>query len=271
MSHTPFSEFEVDQTSVKFTSDNAYKTMNCVGSLEEEMISKVVTKKCKGITVKTKVRGTGEGTLKYSLHMPYDIFLQAYGLTNEDFKAGVYAYGTNSRHKEFSTVMHVLDEDGIEKYKAYPNCVIQSGIARKIENGAEEVAEVELEVSVMPDSNGNGLYEALKSDISSDVASAWMTNFSPDLVAEDTTLYTITRALTYCSIDNTSSSVVSGSYFLGKLTADSGYVLPSSVTVNDGTALTSGTDYLYNSTTGMLFINAIDSNTTITVTATAEA
>ena len=65
---------------------------------------------------------------------------------------------------------------------AYPNAVIESGTAKKIENGAEEVAEVELEISVMPDEYGNGKYEALVDDIDDTVANTWMTAFAPDLV-----------------------------------------------------------------------------------------
>ena len=54
---------------------------------------------------------------------------------------------------------------------------------RKIENGAEEVAEVEMEVSVMPDEFGNGMYEAPANDLADEtVKSTWMTAFTPELV-----------------------------------------------------------------------------------------
>ena len=71
----------------------------------------------------------------------------------------------------------------IKKFKAYPNCIMQSGVARSIENGAEEVAEIEMEVSVMPDEEGFGLYEALESELTDETAkTTWMTAFTPELV-----------------------------------------------------------------------------------------
>lgn len=178
-----FSDYELDQMAVKFEGSDAYESMNCVGSFEEEMESKTVTKSCRGVVVKSRSRGTGAGTLKISAHVPWNIFVNAYGMELETLKEGVKAYGRNSIHKTFAATMHVKDEDGVEKYKAYPNCVITTGVVRKIENGAEEVAEMELEVSVMPDDYGNGMYEALAADIKEEtIKSQWMTAFTPDLV-----------------------------------------------------------------------------------------
>ena len=104
-----------------------------------------------------------------------------YGMTLDSLIKGVKGYGQNSVHPNFSLVAHVKDEDGVEKYKAYPNCVIETGKTSKIENGAEEVAEIEIEVSVSPDEYGQGMYEALAEDIS-DIADDWMTSFAPTLV-----------------------------------------------------------------------------------------
>lgn len=96
--------------------------------------------------------------------------------------AGVKAYGRNSTHEGFSTVMDIEDEDGASKLKAYPNCIMESGVTRKIENGAEEVAELELEISTLPDEYGNGMYEALVEELDETVAGQWMTAFEPALV-----------------------------------------------------------------------------------------
>lgn len=178
-----FSEFELDQLGFKFKGDEAYTSANCVGSFEEEMESKVVTKSCRGVVTKKVVRGTGNGTLKISLHMPWDIYVKAYGMELDTLIEGVKAYGRNSTHINFGMVAHVKDEDGNEKFKAYPNCVMESGIARKIENGGEEVAELEIETSCMPDDYGNGMYEALASELTDEnVKTTWMTAFTPELV-----------------------------------------------------------------------------------------
>lgn len=178
-----FSDFELDQLGIKLNGANAYVSANCVGSCEEEMETKTVTKSCRGVVVKKIARGTGNGTLKLSLHIPYAVYTEAYGMDLDTLIAGVKAYGKNSVHKTLSIVMHIKDEDGAEKLKAYPNCILEAGMSRKIENGAEEVAELELEISVMPDEYGNGLYEAIVDDVTdTNAKTTWMTNFTPDLV-----------------------------------------------------------------------------------------
>lgn len=177
-----FSDFEVDQLGFKFSGSEAYQSAECIGSYEEELTAKVITKKCRGVVRKKIVKGTGEGTLKISAHIPYDIYTEMYGMRLDSLIEGVKGYGQNSVHPNFSLVAHVKDEDGVEKYKAYPNCVIETGKTSKVENGAEEVAEIELEVSVSPDEHGQGMYEALADDVDETVTSTWMTAFTPALV-----------------------------------------------------------------------------------------
>lgn len=172
-----FSEYELREMGIKFVDEEAYRTVECIGSCEEELESKTVSKKCRGVVKKTRTKGTGNGTLKLSAHIPYEIYVQAYGMELGTLKDGIKAYGQESVHKEFAITQLVKDEDGNIKYKAYPNCMIKSGVARKIENGAEEVAELELEISVMPDEFGNGMYEALASE--SSTITNWMTAFTP--------------------------------------------------------------------------------------------
>lgn len=183
MSNWTGSEFEVDQMGMKFEGGEAYESVNCLGSVEEEMTVKTVTKSCRGVVAKKRSKGTGEGTLKISAHIPYAVYVSAFGMELDSLIKGVKAYGRNSVHKPFALVMHTLDEDGNEKLKAYPNCVITTGVARKVENGAEEVAELELEIGVMPDDHGNGLYEAVVADLTDEtVKTTWMTAFTPALV-----------------------------------------------------------------------------------------
>lgn len=183
MTNGVFSEYEVREMGIKFDGGTAYQSANCVGSSEEEMEAKPITKSCRGVVTKKIVRGTGSGTLSLSLHMPYDIYTEAYGMELDTLIEGVKAYGQNSKHKPFSIVQHVFDEDGVEMYKAYPNCIIESGKTSKTENGAEEVAEIELEISVMPDEFGNGVYQALATELSNEsVKKQWMTAFEPSLV-----------------------------------------------------------------------------------------
>lgn len=181
------SDFELDQMGIKFDGEETYVNVNCVGSIEEEMEVKTVTKSCRGVVAKERSKGTGRGTLKLSAHIPWDVYTKAYGMNLESLKEGVKAYGRNSIHKGFSLVGHVLDEDGNEKFKAYPSCMISTGVVRKIENGAEEVAEMELEIGVTPDEYGNGLYEAAADELTDEtVKTTWMTAFTPALVQTET-------------------------------------------------------------------------------------
>lgn len=177
-----FSDYEIDQMSVTFADAESATAMNCVGSAEEEMTAKVITKKCRGVTIKNIVKGTGEGTLTISAHVPYTIFKEAFGMESDDLADGVLGYGSNSRHQEFCLAVHVRDEDGEEKYKAYPRCICSARPTISVENGAEEVAEVEMKVNVMPDTNGFGMYEALATGLDTQIATKWMTNFTSDLV-----------------------------------------------------------------------------------------
>ena len=169
------SEFEVKKIGFKFEGTDAYKSVECIGSMEEDMAVKTVTKKCRGVVKKKRSRGTGEGTVKLTVHIPYAIYL-------DSLKDGVYAYGQNSVHKNFAMTALTEDEDGNEKLKAYPNAAMNTGVVRKIENGAEEVAELELEVGVMPDEYGNGLYESPIEENDEETVEEWMTAFTPEMV-----------------------------------------------------------------------------------------
>lgn len=183
MTNGVFSEYELREMGVKFKSATEYVAANCVGSCEEELDVKVITKMCRGVVFKKTVKGAGTGKLTISMHLPWAVFTQAYGMELDTLIEGVKAYGEHSRHEGFAITQHVFDEDGEEKFKAYPNCIIETGVSRKIENGAEEVAEVELEVSIQPDDYGNCVYEALASELSDEtVKTNWMTKFEPSMV-----------------------------------------------------------------------------------------
>lgn len=177
-----FSEFEAKETAIKVEGMDNFEKVGCVGTLEETMETKTVTKKCEGIVIKSTTRATGNGEVTVSLHMRYDLYVAILGMEDATLKEGVVGYGRTSKHKEFCMVSKVLDEEGIVKYIAYPKCVASSAIPRKIENGAEEVSEIELTIAVSPDENGFGKYEALDVLLDTELKGQWMTDFTPDLV-----------------------------------------------------------------------------------------
>lgn len=177
-----FSDYEVDEIGFKFEDEEDYQSAKCIGGSDEEMEVRSITKKCRGVIAKEKIKPTGRGTVKMTLHIAWAIYTKLFGMNLDSLIEGVKGYGRNSVHKNFGMVQHVTDEDGVVKFKAYPNCVVKTGKASKIENGAEEVAQVELEVSVSPDEYGQGVYDALEDEIDETVASKWMTAFTPALV-----------------------------------------------------------------------------------------
>ena len=82
-------------------------------------------------------------------------------------------------------VAKVKDEDGNEKLVAYPRCIMASAPKCSIENGAEEVAEIEVEIAIFPDDHENGKYEAVVSALGAsgtELANTWMTEFTSEIV-----------------------------------------------------------------------------------------
>lgn len=181
-----FSEFAIKKSTVKFfdnegTAGEAMK-LGCVGKLGETLNAKTITKKCEGVVVKSVTKGDGTGELAFTLHMREEAFKNMFGMERTGLKAGVRAYGQGSRHKTFCYTAEVEDEDGNVKLKAYPKCCVTTGISRTIENGAEEVAEIEVTAAVMPDENGEGMYEAFVGDLDETDAAAWLEDFTTALV-----------------------------------------------------------------------------------------
>lgn len=178
-----FSNFEIKNASIKFKDAEAFVKLGCVGSADDELEVKVVTKNCEGVLAKSVARGAGSGTLSMSLHMNYALYVEAFGMDQEGLVAGVMAYGRNSKHKEFSLVAQIYDEDGNEKLVAYPRCVMSSAPSASIENGAEEVAEIEIEINLFADDNGNVKYEAIATEAEA-IAEQWMTAWTPELMKQ---------------------------------------------------------------------------------------
>lgn len=182
-----FSEAEVRKIGIKIGEATKADINECVGTWEEELEVKTVVKKCRGVVSKSRTKGTGNGTIKASMHMAQDLFAEMYGMKQEGLKDGVIAYGTKSLHPVFCVTALVLDEDDNEKLKAYPNCTIQTALTRKVENGAEEIAEIELELAITPDEEGNGMYEAVVTDLTDeDLKTKWLESFTPELVKLET-------------------------------------------------------------------------------------
>lgn len=210
-----FSEFEFKESAIRLNSDDAeaaaaestdeaaaestdealselltsFVRIGCVGTISQVLNTKTITKKCEGVVTKKRTKHAGDGELKVSLFMQWKVYKILYGMVSNKLKKGVIGYG-NGRHPEFTLVGKALDEDGLVKYKAYPNCVISDGPSPSTDNSSEEVAEIEVTIGVSADANGFCLYEALEDELedteNADIKDKWMTEFTPNLVAAET-------------------------------------------------------------------------------------
>lgn len=179
---TVFSEYEVDALNIKIGGD-LYK-IACIGTLEEERDVRKVSKKCRGTVAKSRTYATGTGTIKYTAHMPWECYMKMHAMETDGLKSGVHGYGKGS-FPELCATAHVLDEDGNEGFRAWPVCTASTGPVTKIENGAEEVAEVEVEMTFVPDSNGIGAYNAIAATMDESLKTTWMESFTPESVKAD--------------------------------------------------------------------------------------
>ena len=178
-----FAEYKVTNLTSKFGEDTTATKMGCTGTMELEMNVKTVTKSCEGVVVKSRTKGDGTGTLTLTMHCKHSELVKMRGMELDTLKEGVYAYGRNSAHKEFCLTAEVYDEDDVKKLIAFPRVIATNGIVSSIENGAEEVAQVEIQLTVQPDDFGNGYYEAIESQLTDEtIKTSWLENFTPALV-----------------------------------------------------------------------------------------
>lgn len=178
-----YSPYECDQLAIKVAGDEEYTRDDCIGKLSVERETKTVTKSCRGVVKKRKTKPTGNGTITLSLHIKLSLYRAINNMVNEGLQPGVYAFDNTAAMPEFSIAARVKDEDDNVMFKGFPRCKIEEINSLEIENGAEEVAEVEMTVSYMPDDYNKGEYEALETELTGTVLNAnnWMTDFSSEL------------------------------------------------------------------------------------------
>ena len=177
-----YSYCECDQLAMKVAGDEAYTRDDCIGSLNVERETKTVTKSCRGVVKKRKTKPTGNGTIELKLHMKLALYRRINAMTNEGLQPGVYAFDNTQSMPELALTARVKDEDDNIMFLGYPRCKVEEINKLEIENGAEEVAEVEMKLSYMPDDFNKGEYQALEAELTGDVLNAknWMTAFSSE-------------------------------------------------------------------------------------------
>ena len=178
-----YSYFECDQLAIKVAGDEDYTRDDCIGSLTVERETKTVTKSCRGVVKKRKTKPTGNGTINLKMHIKMALYRKIHAMTNEGLQPGVYAFDNTEPMPEFAITARVKDEDDNVMFLGYPRCKVEEINKLEIENGAEEVAEVEMKLSYMPDDYNKGEYQALEVELTGDVLNAdnWMTDFGSEI------------------------------------------------------------------------------------------
>ena len=158
----------------------------CVGTISGETEVKELVKICEGVEAK-KIVTPLKMNLNVSAHIPVDVARDYFGLSNDGLKTGVYGYGPDSIGKRFVFTADVIDEfENVVKLIAFPNSSNNSGFNINIENGQDEVALLEMEMTSLVDANNKIYYEAFVTEIEEadvEISTKWHTEFKPTLVA----------------------------------------------------------------------------------------
>lgn len=159
------------------------KKLGCTGGLSADSDTRTITKKCEGV-VTEEVNIINFLNVVLSGHMTIGVLRDMFGLSNEGLKPGVYAIGNKAKGKKGIFTWEAQDLYGTEKkLMAFPNMSVVSGFAFSHENGADEIAEVELTFKAMADSSGNFYYEAYESELTDEeVKTGWAETFTQTLV-----------------------------------------------------------------------------------------
>lgn len=188
---TTFDEFKVTNASMQFLVDGALTPgvpLGCTGKLELETEMKSVIKKCEGdevrhVDIPTQIKGTWTG------HMPVENLRKAWGLVTKGLKKGIFAYGTSSRQGRGVLTFEVLDlDEETHMLRAFTNMQFSDGLKWELENGGEEIAEIEQAFISMKDDNSLFFYEAMADELDEETKKQWLLSFSPELaLASETT------------------------------------------------------------------------------------
>jgi len=183
---------EFDSTSIKNSSIQFFETdgtkkpgtkFGSIGSIEGETTLRELIKRAEGVEVRKKTKPE-KIDITISALIPVGVVRDFFGLSTEGLKPGVYKYSQQSKGKEFVYTADVIDEfEDVVKLIAFPKAVSATGFKFAIENGADEVAQMEVEVTAYPDEQGNLYYEAFVSELDDPtIADTWHSEFNYTLV-----------------------------------------------------------------------------------------
>lgn len=182
-----FDATAIKKISFLFKGDESATIADCVGKLNGTTKMQTVTKKCGKTEVKSITKPISM-EVKIQGHVPIELFRKFYGLSKDSrLKPGIYSYGADSVGKAFS--LGILSEDEFEHQQqliGMLNCSAMNGLKFTIENGADTIAELELDVKVMVDeAYGKFYYDAFVSDLEDKtLVDLWMSKLKPEILAK---------------------------------------------------------------------------------------
>lgn len=175
----------ITEFGIKFKGEEQAQTLGCVGSLSGESEVVPLVKKCEGVEKKRKSKVT-KMTITLSAHVNLAAHRRIFGISTAGLKPGVHKYGADSIGEEFTlTAVGIDDFEDEQKLIAFSSCSSNTGLTINIENGVEEVAELEFEFTALVDENRGIYYEAYLAELDDEGKDAfiqtWKTNFTPKL------------------------------------------------------------------------------------------
>lgn len=180
-----FYPVDIANVAVKFKDDVIAKSFGCTGTLSGETEMRVVSAKCGGVTLEEKnkpVRMTGT----ISAFVKVDVYRRIFGIRNEGLKPGVYSYGTKSLGEEFTLTADIVDDfKDVTKVIAFPKANSSVGLTFTIDTSSDEVAQLEISFTELPDEAGEFYYEGFVEEMAPELADQWRKNFSYDLVKDN--------------------------------------------------------------------------------------
>jgi hypothetical protein len=184
-----FDSTRVTNLGIKFKGESQGNVFGCLGEIEGETELLTLVKKCEGVTTKSKSTPQ-KMNLTLNAHVKLAPYRKLFGLSNTGLKPGVYAYGSDSESLPFVLTADAIDEfENLTKKMAWPNCSSDTGLLLHVENGQDEVAELELKFSAMVDDFKKCYYEALVDELQDpSIATQWSESFGYDLVAQGATI-----------------------------------------------------------------------------------
>ncbi|UFU00369.1 phage tail protein [Radiobacillus kanasensis] len=182
-----FDPVTITDISVQFMQDDGTKSpgtkFGAAGTVGGETLLRQIIKREEGIEVAKRTKAE-KMTLTVSAHVKLKVLRDIFGFSNTDLKPGIYSYGTDSKAKRFTLTANAIDEfEDVTKLMAFPDCISATGFTFNIENGADEVALMEISLEAYPDDFKQILYEAMVEELEDQtIPTTWHTQFDRTLV-----------------------------------------------------------------------------------------